>query len=293
MLIRTDIDLDSTLGCGQAHRWRRNDDGSWQGVIGDSVITMKPSPEGTEVIGTGDRNRIETYLRTCDDLTEIISEISSNDSYVGTLAHACPGLRILKQDRWECTATYILATNANVARIGKMVESVCDTFGKDLGERHAFPTPGEILDRSDEIKGCRLGFREPRLLEFADRVETGDFDPDALTECGYEDCIGQLMGVNGIGPKVADCVALFAYGHLSAFPIDARISNVMETVYGVTGSYRKVSEYGRRLFGRYAGYAQEYLYHSEFITRRRGCTRNGVQGHRSESDISCPGDRSS
>lgn len=293
MLIRTDIDLDSTLGCGQAHRWRRMGDGSWQGVIGDSVVTMRAAPEGAEVTGTDDRGRIETYLRTCDDLEEIIMEISSKDSYVGSLAHACPGLRILKQDKWECTATYILATNANVARIGKMVESVCDTFGKDLGERHAFPTPREILDKRDEIPGCRLGFRESRLLEFAERVESGDYDPEALTECTYEECVSQLIGINGVGPKVADCVALFAYGHMSAFPIDARISKVMETVYGVTGSYKTVSGYGRKLFGRYAGYAQEYLYHSEFIPRRRDRTRNGERMNRSESDKSCRGDRSS
>ena len=73
------------------------------------------------------------------------------------------------------------------------------------------------------------------------------------------------MGIKGVGPKVADCVALFAYGHLEAFPVDVRISKEMERMYGVTGSYAKVSAYGREKFGRYAGYAQEFLYHSPFI----------------------------
>lgn len=293
MFICTDIDLDSTLGCGQAHRWRRKDDGVWEGVIGNFIVTMAPAPGGTEVSGTEDRRRVETYLRVEDNLRDIIAEISSKDAHVASLAHACPDLRILKQDRWECTATYILATNANVARIGKMVEAVCDTFGKDLGGRHAFPSPKEILDNRDEIPCCKLGFRESRLLEFAEKVESGEHDPDALVECGYEECVSQLMGINGVGPKVADCVALFAYGHLSAFPIDARISKVMETVYGITGSYKTVSEHGRRLFGRYAGYAQEYLYHSDFIPRRGENICNGGRMNLSESDKSCLEDLSS
>jgi N-glycosylase/DNA lyase len=64
---------------------------------------------------------------------------------------------------------------------------------------------------------------------------------------------------------VADCVALFAFEHMEAFPIDARISKVMENIYGVTGSYKTVSAYGREKFGIYAGYAQEFLYHADFI----------------------------
>ena len=184
---------------------------------------------------------------------------------MASLSEHCPGLRILRQDRWECLATYLLATNANVARIGKMVESVCDMFGDDLGGRHSFPTPSQILDGSDRICECRLGFREQRFIELAQRVEDGEVDVDAIAELDYQGCVDELMGIKGVGPKVADCVALFAYGHLDAFPVDARIQKSMEELYGVSGSYKAVSAYGREKFGRYAGYAQEFLYHRKFI----------------------------
>ena len=85
-------------------------------------------------------------------------------------------------------------------------------------------------------------------MELAWRVENGDVDVDGIAELGYEECVSELVGINGVGPKVADCVALFAYGHLQAFPVDARISKVMEEVYGVTGSYRHVADEGRRIF---------------------------------------------
>ncbi|MBR4225737.1 MAG: hypothetical protein IKR86_02985 [Candidatus Methanomethylophilaceae archaeon] len=264
MKVELDVQLDPTLGCGQAHRWRKKEDGSWEGVLGDSIVVLRQEERGMSVEGCSER-RILDYMRADDDVEHILADISEREPYVAGLIERCPGMRILRQDRWECLATYLLATNANVARIGKMVESVCTEFGTDLGGRSSFPTPKQILDGRDRICACRLGFREPRLIELAERVESGDIDPDAIAELGYEECCEALIGINGVGPKVADCVALFAYGHLEAFPIDARISKVMETVYGVTGGYRKVADEGRRIFGPYAGYAQEFLYHSQFI----------------------------
>ena len=268
MRIDLEVSLDPTLGCGQAHRWHRLDDGRWEGVWRDSVVVMEQlSPGSVGVTGTDDRAGIARYLGGDDDLEHIISEISRRDGYVAGLAERCPGMRILRQDHWECLATYLLATNANVARIGQMVESVCDHFGKDLGGRHAFPTPGQILDGCDRIGECRLGFREKRFVTLAERVESGDLDVEAFAEMDYEKCVTELQGIDGVGPKVADCVALFAFEHMEAFPIDARISKVMENVYGVTGSYRTVSAFGRERFGEYAGYAQEFLYHADFIER--------------------------
>lgn len=268
MRMELDVSLDPTLGCGQAHRWRRHGD-VWEGVIGDDVVRLRQTDYGAEVEGCSDRGRLLRYFRSEDDLDSIVSEISARDPYVASLCRCCHGLRILKQDEWECLATYLLATNANVARIGKMVESVCELCGRDLGGRHSFPTPGEVLDHADRIPECRLGFREARLIQLADRVESGDLDPMAIAELDYRGCVDELIGINGVGPKVADCVAIFGYGHLEAFPVDVRISKVVEAAYGVTGSYARVSEFGREKFGRYAGYAQEFLYHSKFIGSRR------------------------
>jgi N-glycosylase/DNA lyase len=207
------------------------------------------------------------YFRSGDDLPNIIEEISSADAYVASLSSSCPGMRILKQEPWECLATYVLATNVNVKRIAKMVESVCDTFGRDLGERRSFPTPKEILDKQNEIAVCRLGYREDRFIELAEDTENGSIDLDAIGRMEYNDCTARLTEITGVGPKVADCVALFGFGHLEAFPVDARISKILDEIYGVSGSYKKTAEYGRKKFGRYAGYAQEFLYHSSVITK--------------------------
>lgn len=265
MRIKLDVSLDPTLGCGQAHRWRKEGD-SWVGVLGKEVVRIEQGEGHIDVYGCESKCRIESYFRSDDDLDEITDYIASKDPYVANLSGHCPGLRILRQPQWECLATYLLATNANVKRIGSMVESVCRTFGKEIEPgKYTFPEPSNILDNSELITECRLGFRESRFVELAENVESGMIDIDAIAECDYEGTVKKLQEIKGVGPKVADCVALFAFDHLEAFPVDTRIAHVMKRRFGITGSYKTVSEFGMNLFGKYAGYAQEYLYHSEFI----------------------------
>ncbi len=259
-----DVSLDHTLGCGQAHRWKKLASGSWQGVIKDNIVSITQNDSGISFEGIS-TNEVKEYFRYDDDLDSIYAEISSKDRYVSELASRCPGLRILKQPEWECLATYVLATNANVKRISKMVESVCELFGTNLGERNSFPTPAQILDRKELLAECKLGFREHRFLHLAERTESGEIDIDSMCQMDYDSLVRELQTIDGVGPKVADCVALFGFGKLNAFPVDVRIQGMVENHYGITGSYHTVSEFGRKKFGRYAGYAQELLYHAEYI----------------------------
>lgn len=258
MKIEMTVNLDYTLGCGQAHRWVKKD-GVWEGVLGREIVTLKQTENGFECAGTKKKKMILEYFRNGDDLNEIYGEISK-DRFVKERLEKYYGLRILKQEPWECIGTYLLATNANVKRIGQMVESVCAEFGDDLGGRHSFPTPEQIVNGSGNIKACRLGYREERFLKLAEDVLNGNLDPCEMEKMDYAECRETLLAVNGIGNKVADCIALFGYGHLNAFPIDARIEKIMKEKYGRSGSYADVSTYASKKFGRFAGYAQEFLY---------------------------------
>lgn len=264
MRIKMDVALDPTLGCGQAHRWHKAEDGSWNGVIGNRKVRLVQTDDGFECEGVDERTILD-YFRADDDVEAICSECASMDDYVSRLIAGCHGMRILRQPHWECIATYILATNANVKRIGMMIENVCREFGDDIGGAYAFPRPEQIVAGKDRIGNCRLGFRADRFVEFARMVAEGEFDPDELEDLSYRECVDRLLAIKGVGPKVADCIALFSYGHLNAFPVDARIGNILRDVYGVEGSYRKLSEFAEKKFGRYAGYSQEFLYHSDFI----------------------------
>ena len=251
------LDLDHTLGCGQAHRWRL-EGGRWEGVLDGRRVSLWMDG-GLRWEGVG-ASVIERYLRADDDVDSIYREISE-DPLVASLVRRYDGLRILRQDPWECTATYVIATNANIPRIRGMVESVCRTFGEDLGGGwYSFPSPEAIVDRADRASGCGLGYRCDRLVSLARAVHTGDLDLGAVRDMGYEDCVAELKRHPGIGDKVADCIALFSLDHLDAFPVDVRIKRVLEESYGQTGTYRRMREFGRERFGRYCGYAQEFLF---------------------------------
>ena len=261
------IDLDSTLGCGQVFRWRQEGD-AWTGILNGTEVRLRQ--EGDAVIAEGGfgEDALRRYFRSEDDLERIRSDISKDDM-MRSMVSQVPGLRLIRQDPWECAASYVLATNANIPRIQKMIENVCRTFGDALpGGGHAFPRPDQIACGKEAAQTCGLGFRCGRFVEFARMVDRGDIDLGSLKDVGYEECVSALKDCPGIGDKVADCIAVFSLDHLEAFPVDVHIKRAMEELYGVSGTYRQVNRFGREYFGPHAGYAQEYIFYS-FQRRRR------------------------
>lgn len=256
------LDLDLTLGCGQVFRWYK-EEGVWNGVVGGREVRLRQVDGEVEVLTAVAGATIDSYFRADDDLDEIYAEISA-DPFVASLVSKYHGLRLIRQDPWECAASYILASYASVRRIQGMVESLCTRFGRRLeGGRHAFPSPEAILRKGEEVESCGLGYRCGWLLELATKVRDGELDLARLREGDYDECVGELKRLRGVGDKVADCIALFSLDHLQAFPVDVRIGRVLRSRYGAMGTYAKMRNFAAQRFGRYAGYAQQFLYLSE------------------------------
>lgn len=258
--MRMILDLDHTLGCGQVFRWRK-EDGQWKGVVGDRSVTLRQDGQDVRVVSGMDRADFDRYFRTDDDLRSIYKELDG-DPTLSRYFQEYRGLRLLRQDPWECTASYVLATNANIPRIQGMIERVCRTFGTEMDGHFAFPDPGQLLDRCERSEACGLGYRTKRFIELARLVYRGQVDFEALRNMEYEDCVRELVELPGIGPKVADCISVFSLDHLEAFPVDVRIKRAMAELYGIEGGYKQVSQMSRDKFGRWAGYAQEYIYYA-------------------------------
>lgn len=255
------IDLEHTLSCGQAFRWRKVGE-AWEGVVHGEKVRLWQKGRGIDAETELPGSRLESYFRTDDDYELIMREIS-RERYVSRLVRRFPGLRLLRQDPWECSASYILATFSNIPRIKGMIERICRLYGEEIEPGvHAFPQPRDIAENGDRAETCGLGFRCERFVEFASSVDQGKVDFEALRQAGYERAHRSLIGMAGIGDKVADCIAVFSLDHIEAFPIDVRIGRTLKERYGVSGSYRKVSEFAREHFGPYAGYAQEFIYYS-------------------------------
>lgn len=272
-MIVEDLDLDRTLSCGQVFRWKK-EKGCWTGFIGNGAVTLRQKGCDLEVHGKVSEDDVSRYFRTDDHLDDIFQDImiSSGDEMMSMILNGNRGLRLVRQDPWECSASYILATFVHIPRIELMIGNICRTYG-DRSDRgvYAFPRPDQIVGDPEAAKACGLGFRCERFVEFAKLVDKGEVDFDALKEMEYQRCVRELVALPGIGEKVADCISLFSLDHLEAFPVDVWIRKAMKHLFGIDGSYKAVNAQSRMLLGKYAGYAQEYIYlHMRNRTRTLG-----------------------
>lgn len=276
--------LEHTLSCGQLFRWEKLDDW-WYGVAADRVIKIKQSGERLifQVFPeTANQGFIENYLRLDDNLPSILSEISKDEHMRKAIRLFC-GLRISRQEPWECLISYICATYKSIPAIKKMINNISQRFGKKLTfdgyDFYTFPKPTDLTQTSPkDLRSCGLGFRAERVLETAKIIDSGKFALEALKHLDYGKARRELLVLPGVGQKVADCVLLFSLEKLEAFPIDVWMKRAATNLYAshfdssfikrvsskssvTPKEYGTISSFGREYFGRYAGYAQEYLFH--------------------------------
>jgi N-glycosylase/DNA lyase len=276
--------LEHTLCCGQLFRWQKLGDW-WYGVVADRVVKIKQCGEQlTFQVFPETQNQafIKNYLRLNDDLPSIMSEINRDEHIKKAIDQFC-GLRIVRQEPWECLISYICATYKSIPAIKKMINNISRQFGKKLTvdgyDFYTFPKPSILAQACPkDLRSCGLGFRAERALETARLVDSGELSPESLRNMDYEAAKRELLGSPGVGPKVADCVLLFSLEKLEAFPIDVWMKRVATTIYAshfdssfinrvaskgslTPKEYKTIGSFGREYFGRYAGYAQEYLFH--------------------------------
>jgi N-glycosylase/DNA lyase len=233
-----------------------------------------------------DASFVNTYFGLTDNLTEIFSEITKDD-HINFAIQMFSGLRILRQEPWECLMSYICATFKNVSAIKKMIYNLCKTFGEkimfDNYVFYSFPTPERIAKaKVQDLVKCGVGYRAKYLSESAKTIFKNEFDLNSLRKISYEDARKEIMCFPGVGFKVADCFLLFSLGRLESFPVDVRIKRAVLKYYSLyfpidfikksssdnsisSSTYKQINLFGSNYFGRYAGYAQEYLYHYEGI----------------------------
>jgi len=283
MHIRTkDFDLDSTLDCGQVFRWRHGGEW-WTGVVRGHIVQARQDGSDLVVNSGLDRDSIIRYFRLDDNMAGIYSRINT-DPVMDDLIHCFRGLRLIRQEPWECLISYMASSCKSIPNIKDSISNLCRQYGDDLGRDFSFPTAKALARTSESrLRETKLGFRSVNILEVAIKVDSGELDLGAPFELEYREARELLMGMRGIGPKIADCVLLFGYDKMEAFPVDTHILSVMEEHYGafLKGAKSKrgeaISEFARSYFGQYAGYAQQYLFNSRIsdydpLTHSADCT---------------------
>lgn len=266
-----DFNLDYTLDCGQVFRWE-NISGVWKGVVqGDVVRAWQDSQTGLLHIDSRlPEDFFHNYFRFDDNLDNILNAVNK-DEYMDAAIHSYKGMRLIRQDPWECLISYILATAWSIPNIKNGISKMSRIFGEEIAEGYySFPKPASLAMACDsDLCDCRLGFRTNRIRKAAAQVVDGDINLDELLELDYKDAKKNLMKLDGIGEKVADCILLFAFEKMEAFPVDTHVEKVIRTYYGNHEFFKngmtktKIGTWGRLYFGKYCGYAQQYLFYQK------------------------------
>lgn len=269
------FDLPLTVSCGQAFRWKEEEDGYWSAPVNGSVWEVRQK-EDTLLYGGCSEEELIHYFALDLDLDEILSSIDT-DPLIHKAITACRGLRICRQPPFECLISYICASCSNIPMIAKRIELLSETFGKQAGgKRFAFPTADVLAEHGmDEIRCCKTGYRDKFIHEASVYAAKNPHWIEQLSTIPYPDARSELMKLSGIGPKVADCVLLFGFAKYEALPVDVWIERIFRTQYfdgnkGKKLPYNTTAEFGRKHFGAFAGYAQEYLYAEREILSKRG-----------------------
>jgi N-glycosylase/DNA lyase len=253
--------LDHTLGSGQVFRWR-NPGNVWEGIVQGEFIRIS---QDTCISCSCDEDFLTTYFRLDDDLDKILSFIDK-DKYIHEAITALYGMRLVRQPPWECLISFICSSFNNVPRIKLIVENLSRKFGTRILHGYAFPTAEALASASlKTLRKCGLGYRDKYILETA-RIVASGLDLERLRTKPYEEAKDILLELPGVGHKVADCVCLFSLDKLEAFPCDVNIQNCITRYYGPCSNIRV---FGQQYFGKYAGYANHYLFHYHRLYNKR------------------------
>lgn len=271
--------VKDVFDCGQCFRWNEELDKSYTGIFGKNVLNVKQEPdeEGYKITFTGVCNgNIEDICKNYFDLNrdyeEIKNKLSKIDEFMAQSISYGEGIRILNQDLWEMIISFIISANNNIPRIKGIIERMSKKYGEEIEFRgkkyYTFPTIEALKNASkEELRTLGMGFRDKYIYETTKIIAEKQVDLESLKNKETKQAREELLKLNGVGPKVADCILLFStLKRLDVFPIDVWVRRVMNDLYIHNEDETKVSKkqienMAKEKFGELEGIAQQYLFY--------------------------------
>ena len=275
------FDVGKTFVCGQCFRFDEVRDSlhekEFSGVAFGRFVSFAQDGDKIYIYGStleDYENIWKNFLDIERNYVDVESDILSNYSNSALLG-ACEcgrGIRILRQDRFECIISFIISQNNNIPRIKKIIDALSRECGKpiEIGEEmkkhlsseslpYTFPSAEAIYSIGEQgLCALKVGFRAKYIFDAVSKILDGSLSLDAVDSLdSTEAAIEMLCTVKGIGVKVASCALLFGFARMDAFPIDVWIKRVGEK------HFPEEKEFSGKLFGQYAGIAQQYLFYYE------------------------------
>lgn len=260
--------LAEQLDGGQSFRWQREPDGSWVGVFGVTLASLRHGPQGLEWRGLKGSAHTEAALRDYLDAEGAQARLAEalpwrSDPVLRVAREAYPGLRILRQDPHETLIGFLCSSNKRILQIRVMVAALAEKLGEPLGGGfHAMPTWEAIAAADDAVlRACSLGYRAAYLRGTAKKLIARRRWAEEFAALTTPELLEELQALPGVGPKVASCVTLFGFGRLESFPVDTWVVQALADAYGLRGwKPAQLEQFGKAHFGEAAGLAQQFLF---------------------------------
>ncbi len=274
--IKDSFNLEDIFECGQCFRWNKEDD-SYIGVIKDAVVKVKKEKDKVTFEGTSVRNEsfkdiIYEYFDLNTDYRELKDILRKVDSNMKEAISFGEGIRILNQDLWECIISFIISANNNIPRIKGIIERISKNYGRKIEfegkEYYLFPTPEELSKASKEdLRALGTGFRDIRIYNTTKKIfEDKEYLSRIENLSSTDEMREELLKLDGVGPKVADCILLFSLKRFDVFPIDVWVRRVMNDLYIHAQdedriNKKEILKIANDKFGSLSGLAQQYLFY--------------------------------
>lgn len=254
------ISLFKTFNCGQSFRINTLDENTFEGVALGRYLSIHQENGFIYIENCDDiiYNQVwKKYLGLDLDYNKIDNSFTSSPNFDLALSFS-KGIRILKQDKFETIISFIISQNNNIPRIKKIINLLCENFGDKIEENnhiyYTFPSVEVINNLSlEDLSVIKAGFRAKYILDAADKIKNNIVNINYINTLTYDMAKEELKKIKGIGNKVADCVLLFGFSYYNAFPKDVWINRIMDLLFN--------GEDGEKLFGEFAGIAQQYLFY--------------------------------
>lgn len=257
-IVLSNFDLFQIANSGQCFRMNKSSDSSYTLIAQNRVLEIEKL--GNSMFrfycDEDDFSKIwYDYFDLGEDYSRFINSIDKNDSFLVKAADYGSGIRILKQDPWETLITFIISQRKNIPAIKKSVELLSKNYGTEIGDNlFSFPTPEKIASLNiDLLNQCSLGYRSPYVLKAAQTISNGEIDLHTLYSNDDDKLFETLTSFYGVGKKVANCIMLFAYHRIAAFPIDVWISRILEKEYN--------NSFDTTKYNGFAGVIQQYMFY--------------------------------
>ena len=267
MITRLEIaettDIAKTFDCGQCFRWNVSEGGAYEGVAFGAPALISQSGCTIEIDSPAGADFWEEYLDLSSKY-EPQSEGWGAFEYLAECMDYSKGIRILRQEPWEALCSFIISQCNNITRIKGIVERLCSVCGEKTeynGKIYSlFPTAGKLASmNAGELAFLRAGYRAPYIINAARAVDSGKIDLERLKNISCTEAKKELLKLEGIGPKVADCAVLFGLHHMEAFPVDVWMKRALAEHFP--------KDFNPETLGPYAGLAQQYIF---YYTREKG-----------------------